>query len=260
MMDWIKNLNIASSEYKGQSDLLVRLKNTVELGYVGEKTVREAPQIWRMFSLHDFKRRQKQDYKSQRKRIKKVNSAYLEQSVTGGKWFTVKDLNNNRDMQNYANGIYKSYSNRNKAVQYKYDMVYLTQAQFDAFPAYLAKREADRKAREEEQRKYSEYQAKIRAIVTANRYSSFMQQVPYEPDIQDFLKVLGWESLADDMERMQTQATGVIRINPTNDTVRMALLTDAQMDKVRDAFRPQLVTPAGVAPTPAPTPVSTPTL
>jgi len=258
MMDWIKNLDVNASEYKGQSDLLVRLKNTVELGYVGEKTVREAPQIWRMFSLHDFKRRQKQDYKTQRKRVKKTNSAYLEQYVTDGKWFTVKDLNNNRDMMQYVADQY-TYSTRNRALLPKYDMVYLTQDQFDAFPAYVAKKEADRKAREEERRKYQEYQGKIAVINNANRFERpFMRNVPYEPDIQDFLKVLGWEALADDMERMKSQATNLIRINPTNDTVRQARLTDAQLTKVQDAFRPQMVTSQGVIPSTPTAPTMTP--
>ena len=259
MMDWIKNLDVNASEYKGQADLLVRLKNTVELGYVGEKTVREAPQIWRMFSLHDFKRRQKQDYKTQRKRVKKVNSAYLEQFVTDGKWFTVKDLNNNRDMMQYVSDQY-NYRERNRALQTKYDMVYLTQDQFDAFPAYVAKKEADRKAREEERRKYQEYQNKVSAIINANRFDRpYMRQVPYEPDVQDFLKVLGWETLADDMERMKSQASNLIRINPTNDTVRQARLTDAQLTQVQDAFRPQMVTSQGVVPsTPTPAPTMTP--
>ena len=259
MMDWLKNLDVNASEYKGQADLLVRLKNTVELGYVGEKTVREAPQIWRMFSLHDFKRRQKQDYKTQRKRVKKVNSAYLEQFVTDGKWFTVKDLQNNRDMMQYVSDQY-NYRERSRALQTKYDMVYLTQDQFDAFPAYVAKKEADRKAREEERRKYQEYQNKVSAIINANRFDRpYMRSVPYEPDIQDFLKVLGWEGLADDMERMKSQASNLIRINPTNDTVRQARLTDAQLTQVQDAFRPQMVTPQGIIPTsPTPAPTMTP--
>jgi hypothetical protein len=259
MMDWIKNLDINASEYKGQADLLVRLKNTVELGYVGEKTVREAPQIWRMFSLHDFKRRQKQDYKTQRKRVKKTNSVILANSVTDGKWFTVKDLQNNRDMMQYVADQY-NYRERNRALQTKYDMVYLTQDQFDAFPAYVAKKEADRKAREEERRKYQEYQNKVSAIINANRFDRpYMRNVPYEPDIQDFLKVLGWEGLADDMERMKSQGGNLIRINPTNDTVRQARLTDAQLTQVTDAFRPQMVTSQGVVPsTPTPAPTMTP--
>ena len=266
MMDWIKNLDVNASEYKGQADLLVRLKNTVELGYVGEKTVREAPQIWRMFSLHDFKRRQKQDYKTQRKRVKETNSAILANSVTDGKWFTVKDLENNRDMRQYVTDQY-NYRERNRALQIKYDMVYLTQDQFDAFPAYVAKKEADRKAREEERRKFNEYRDKIQAIFNQQRQNMtsyrrpYMRQVPYEPDVDDFLKVMGWESLADDKDRMLSQATGLIRVNLTNDTVRQAYLTDDELQKVQDAFRPQMMTPQGLTPstpTPPPAPTMTP--
>ena len=153
-----------------------------------------------------------------------------------------------------------NYRERNRALQTKYDMVYLTQDQFDAFPAYVAKKEADRKAREEERRKYQEYQNKVSAITNANRFDRpYMRSVPYEPDIQDFLKVLGWEGLADDMERMKSQASNLIRINPTNDTVRQARLTDAQLTQVQDAFRPQMVTPQGIIPTsPTPAPTMTP--
>jgi len=258
MMDWVSNLDPNASEYKGQADLLVRLKNMVELGYVGEKTAAEAPELWRMFMFHDFKRRKKQDYKAQRKRVKEANGDYLSQFVTNGKWFTVKNLKDNRDMQNYINSIY-NYSQRNRAYVWKYDMVYLTQDQFDAFPAYVAKQEADRKAREEERRKYNEYRDKIQEIFNQQRQNMtsyrrpYMRQVPYEPDVADFLKVMGWESLADDKDRMLSQATGLIRINPTNDTVRQAYLTDEELQKVQDAFRPQMITPQGITPS-APTP------
>lgn len=61
---------------------------------------------------------------------------------------------------------YGYYANQNlyRAKQDKYDMVYLTQAQMDGFTAYVAKIEADRKAREEEQKKYSAYQQIVRDI------------------------------------------------------------------------------------------------
>ena len=257
MMNWIKTLDVNTSEYKGKADLLERLKSTVQLGYVGEKTVREAPQIWRMFMLHDFKRRQRQDYKSQRKQIKDKFGKMLAQSKNG-KWFTVKDLKNNRDMQNYANKIYRSYSDRNKAIQYKYDMVYFTQAEMDAFPAYVAKEEADRKAREEEQKKYSAYQQIIRDISDKTRYDRpYMRQIPYDPDVQDFLKVLGWEALGQDMDRLSSQGSNLVRFNQANNTVSHARLTDSQLDKVKAAFRPQLVTQTGVyQPTAQPQPVA----
>jgi hypothetical protein len=246
MIDWVKNLDVNTSEYKGMADLLVRLKSTVQLGYVGEKTIGEAPQIWRLFMLHDFKRRQRQDYKSQRKQIKETFGKMLEQRYNG-KWFTVKDVQNNRDMQNYANTIYNNYTDRNRAIQYKYEMVYLTQAQMDAFPAYVAKKEADLKAREEERLKYQAYQQIIRDISDKTRYDRpYMREIPYDPDVQEFLKVLGWDALGQDMDRLSSQGSNLVRFNQANNTVSYARLTDSQLDKVKDAFRPQLVTQTGL--------------
>ena len=61
------------------------------------------------------------------------------------------------------------------------------------------------------------------------------------------------------MDRMKSQASNLIRINPTNDTVRQARLTDAQLTQVQDAFRPQMVTSQGIVPTaPTPAPTMTP--
>lgn len=253
MMDWIKTLDVNSSDYKGMADLLVRLKSTVQIGYVGEKTIGEAPQIWRLFMLHDFKRRQRQDYKNQRKQIKEQMSKLLVAEFPQGKWFTVKNLSQNGDMTNYMKSIYNKggryYGNQNlyRAKQDKYDMVYLTQAQMDGFPAYVAKIEADRKAREEEQKKYSAYQQIIRDISDKNRYErTSVRPIPYDPDIQEFLKVLGWEALGQDLDRLSSQGSSLVRFNQSNDTVSYARLTDSQFDKVKAAFRPQLVTQTGI--------------
>ena len=271
MMNWIKTLDVNSSEYKGMADLLVRLKSTVQIGYVGEKTIGEAPQIWRLFMLHDFKRRQRQDYKNQRKQIKEKMSKLLEPTYPNGKWFTVKNLSQNTDMTSYMMSIYNKggrkygyYANQNlyRAKQDKYDMVYLTQAQMDGFTAYVAKIEADRKAREEEQKKYSAYQQIVRDIANKNRYErTSARQIPYDPDVQEFLKVLGWEALGQDLDRLSSQGSSLIRFNQSNNTVSYATITDSQLDKVKAAFRPQLVTQAGIynpAAQPQPVTVSKP--
>jgi hypothetical protein len=253
------------------ADLLVRLKSTVQIGYVGEKTIGEAPQIWRLFMLHDFKRRQRQDYKNQRKQIKEKMSKLLEPTYPNGKWFTVKNLSQNTDMTSYMMSIYNKggrkygyYANQNlyRAKQDKYDMVYLTQAQMDGFTAYVAKIEADRKAREEEQKKYSAYQQIVRDIANKNRYErTSARQIPYDPDVQEFLKVLGWEALGQDLDRLSSQGSSLIRFNQSNNTVSYATITDSQLDKVKAAFRPQLVTQAGIynpAAQPQPVTVSKP--
>jgi hypothetical protein len=271
MMNWIKTLDVNSSEYKGMADLLVRLKSTVQIGYVGDKTIGEAPQIWRLFMLHDFKRRQRQDYKNQRKQIKETMSKLLEPTYPNGKWFTVKNLSQNRDMTSYMMSIYNKggrkygyYANQNlyRAKQDKYDMVYLTQAQMDGFTAYVAKIEADRKAREEEQKKYYAYQQIVRDIANKNRYErTSARQIPYDPDVQEFLKVLGWEALGQDLDRLSSQGSSLIRFNQSNNTVSYATITDSQLDKVKAAFRPQLVTQAGIynpAAQPQPVTVSKP--
>ena len=126
-------------------------------------------------------------------------------------------------------------------------MVYLTQAQMDGFPAYVAKIEADRKAREEEQKKYSAYQQIIRDISAKNRYDrTSVRPIPYDPDIQEFLKVLGWEALGQDLDRLSSQGSSLVRFNQANNTVSYARLTDSQLDEVKAAFRPQLVTQTGV--------------
>ena len=267
MMDWIKTLDVNSSDYKGMADLLVRLKSTGQIGYVGEKTIGEAPQIWRLFMLHDFKRRQRQDYKNQRKQIKEQMSKLLEPNYPNAKWFTVKNLSQNIDMTRYMMSIYNKggrkygyYANQNlyRAKQDKYDMVYLTQAQMDGFTAYVAKIEADRKAKEEEQKKYSAYQQIVRDIAEKNRYErTSVRAIPYDPDVQDFLKVLGWEALGQDLDRLSSQGSSLIRFNQSNNTVSYATITDSQFDKVKAAFRPQLVTQAGIYnPTAQPQPVA----
>ena len=267
MIDWIKNLDVNTSEYKGMADLLVRLKSTVQIGYVGEKTIGEAPQIWRLFMLHDFKRRQRQDYKSQRKQVKETMSKLLEPNYPNGKWFTVKNLEQNMDMTDYMKSIYNKggrkygyYANQNlyRAKQDKYDMVYLTQAQMDAFPAIVAKKEADRKAREEERLKYQAYQEIVTNVRNKSGYErTYTRPVPYEPDVQKFLKVLGWDALGQDLDRLSTQGSSLVRFNPTNNTVINARLTDSQLDMVKVAFRPQLITQAGIYnPTAQPQPVA----
>jgi hypothetical protein len=141
-------------------------------------------------------------------------------------------------------------------------MVYLTQAQMDGFTAYVAKIEADRKAREEEQKKYSAYQQIVRDIANKNRYErTSARQIPYDPDVQEFLKVLGWEALGQDLDRLSSQGSSLIRFNQSNNTVSYATITDSQLDKVKAAFRPQLVTQAGIynpAAQPQPVTVSKP--
>ncbi len=251
MIDWIKNLDTTTSEYRGQADLLERLKATAKIGYVGIKTVREAPQIWKMFSLHDFKRRQKADYKSQRKQVKKTIGDKIN---ADGKWFTVPDLadwDKNPQMYSYLNKIY-NYRERNLAYQTKYDMVYMTQDQWDAFPAWKAKEEADRKAKELLRKKREDYSRIVNRIRSTGYHNrAYMRKVNYNPDIVAFLALLGWDELGGDMEMLKQYGTGLVRVN-TDDDVVQAYLTDSQLDKVNNAFRPTLVQPSISQPTATP--------
>jgi len=263
MMDWIKNVDINSTEYKGQADLIQRLKSTVQLGYVGEKTVREFPHIWRLFMLHDFKRRQKQDYKIQRNELKQKVGEMLKNSPKGnysdGKWFTVKRLGENDYWYEYLNTIYRYWADRNRAYQQEYEMVFLTQAQFDAYADFAKQQEMAKIAAQKEREENAKYRDAANAIYYDNR-NAYMRNVPYEPNVDDFLTLLGWDSLKGDMGRLQQFGRNVIRINPNNNTVRQARLDEDQMTKVRNEFRPQLVTTTGVVPTqPAPQPTTTST-
>ena len=263
MMDWIKNVDINSTEYKGQADLIQRLKSTVQLGYVGEKTVREFPHIWRLFMLHDFKRRQKQDYKIQRNELKQKVGEMLKNSpkrkLFHGKWFTVKRLGQDDYWYEYLNTIYRYWADRNRAYQQEYEMVFLTQAQFDAYADYAKQKEMAKIAAQKEREENQKYRDAANAIYYDNR-NAYMRSVPYEPNVDDFLTLLGWDSLKGDMGRLQQFGGSVIRINPTNNTVRQTRLDEDQMTKVRNEFRPQLVTTTGVVPTqPAPQPTTTST-
>ena len=59
------------------------------------------------------------------------------------------------------------------------------------------------------------------------------------------------------MDRLSSQGSSLIRFNQSNNTVSYATITDSQFDKVKAAFRPQLVTQTGIYnPTAQPQPVA----
>ena len=251
MVTWLLGIDITNlpDEMKGEADKVQRLKAMAELGYVGEKTAPDAHFWWKYFSIANFKKRQRNEYIKALKEFKDRVSPLL---PAGGKWHRIKDKNDS-DMFSYLRDIYPRTTNRNRAISQDFDIVWMTQAQMDAFPAYKAQREADRKKQEEERKKYNEYQSKVNKIRNDRYYNrGMMRNIPYEPSVQDFLKFMGqdWEALAKDMDRFTTQANNVIRVFPNaTDTVRQAYLTQDEAEKVADYFRPQLITQPTMTPT-----------
>jgi len=264
MVKWLLGIDITNlpDEFKGEADKVQRLKAMAELGYVGEKTAPDAHFWWKFFSIANFKKRQRKEYIKALKEYKDRMTPLL---PAGGKWHRIKDKNDS-DMFSYLREIYTNYGDRNRASSNDFDIVWMTQAQMDAFPAYKAQKEADRKKQEEERRKYNEYQSKVNKIRSDRYYNrGMMRNIPYEPSLQDFLKFMGqeWEALAQDMDRFSTQATNVVRVFPhALDTVRQAYLTQDEFDKVTNHFRPQLVSQPVSVPTPAPVTIAptTPTV
>lgn len=250
MVKWLLGIDITNlpDEMKGEADRVQRLKAMAELGYVGEKTAPDAHFWWKYFSIANFKKRQRTEYIKALKEFKDRLSPLL---PAGGKWHRIKDKNDS-DMFSYLRDIYPRTTDRNRAISQDFDIVWMTQAQMDAFPAYKAQKEADRKKQLEEMKKYNDYQSKVKKIKSDRYYNrGMMRNIPYEPSVQDFLKFMGkeWEELAQDMDRFSTQATSVVRVFPNApNTIRQAYLTQDEYEKVADYFRPQLITNTPTAP------------
>ena len=244
MVKWLLGIDITNlpDEMKGEADRVQRLKAMAELGYVGEKTAPDAHFWWKYFSIANFKKRQRNEYIKALKEFKDRVSPLL---PAGGKWHRIKDKND-VEMYSYLRNIYPRTTDRNRALSNTFDIVWMTQAQMDAFPAYKAQREEDRRKQEEERKKFNEYQSKVRKIRSDRYYNrGMMRNIPYEPSVQDFLKFMGkeWEELAQDMDRFSTQANNIVRVFPNApDTIRQAYLTQDEYEKVADYFRPQLIT------------------
>ena len=273
MMNWIKNLT-PSGKF---ADLQIRLQQTVKLGYVGEKTTNEFTELWRMFMFADFDRRKKADYKNQLKQAKQIIENKMATAYPNGSIHSfAKD--DQRYMFDYLDEIYRNsrikrdgslarsggYSwDSSKASQlamnYKFNIVWLTAQEFADFPQWMdakkKKEEADRKEREAARAYYNEVY-RIEREGNQSWPRPLMRKIPYEPKVTEFLDFVGWSSLNNPAR--WSRAQNLFKVH--DGTVKFARLTEDQFDKVLAKFRPQVagVTSPPPAPTPSPTPVAVP--
>jgi len=285
MMDWITTLKAGGK----WGALQLRIKGTINLKYVGDKTKKEMNELWRMFMYADFDRRKKADKKQQTKQFQKIGSDALSANYPDSKWYAF-DKNDENYLVDYLGTIYggtlypghSSYYNRGdiaKAFSFKYGVVYLTPTEWKEFPVWMEakkKKEAkDRKEREAAQ-KYNQEVNRIRREQFNEWPRPVMRRINYNAPVGDFLAFMGWDSLNDPARF--NHATRLFQLS--GDDVRVALLTESQWNKVMIHFRPQgqrvgMIStaqhpqgvpipqpPKGPTPSPAPTPapaVQTPT-
>tara|TARA_Y100000992_G_scaffold182932_1_gene123544 strand:- start:182 stop:2803 length:2622 start_codon:yes stop_codon:yes gene_type:complete len=272
MLNWIKNLDVSTSEYQGQADLLVRLKNMVELGYVGEKTAQEAPELWRMFMFHDFNRRKKASLRKATKQYKDM----VEDREPGRQWFKMDwkdmDWNTQRWWNRYLDSIYGNTGwLRRNALNRNFGLLYLTQFDYDGFEDWKTATELAEKLEQEKRAKDQKYSSAARTIYQDGRWyanpRAIMKAVPYEPSVEEFIDFMAkqnyrnkgsqWEILKD--SDRYSMASDLFHYNPTDMTIIRAFLNQDQYDAVVDNFRPTVVTQTGVVPsTPSPAPSPTP--
>ena len=279
MMDWITNLK-PSGKY---ADMQIRLQQTIELGYVGEKTLSatktvDFTELWRMFMFADFERRKKADKKGLTKQFQKIGSDVLSAKYPDSKWYAF-DKNDESYLVDYITMIYggtvsrysSSYGNRGdiaKAFSYKFQTVFLTPTEWAGFPVWMdAKKKIDAKDKAEREAT-NKYNNAVNTIWNSQRNEwprSHQKKIPYDAPVDEFLDFMGWNSINDPARF--NHAHSLFQLSGNN--VRVAFLTNLQFEKVLEKFRPQVIgQPTPPAPTPAtphiptpvaPTPTATPT-
>ena len=273
MMDWITNLK-PSGKY---ADMQIRLQQTIELGYVGEKTLSanktvDFTELWRMFMFADFERRKKADKKGLTKQFQKIGSDVLSAKYPDSKWYAF-DKNDESYLVDYITTIYGGtvsryssyYGNRGdiaKAFSYKFQTVFLTPTEWAEFPVWMdakKKKEAQDRAEREAANKYNSAVNTIYRGQFNQWPRPIMRKIPYDAPIDEFLAFMGWDSVNDPAR--YNHATSLFHISGSD--IAVALLTEPQLDKVMEKFRPQIIgqsQPTPPAPTPhtpvAPTPVA----
>ncbi|MCP4120596.1 MAG: hypothetical protein GY751_02450 [Bacteroidetes bacterium] len=273
MMDWITTLK-AGGKY---GDLQLRIKGTINLQYVGDKTKNDMNELWRMFMYADFERRKKADKKQQTKQFQKIGSDALSATYPDSKWYSF-DKDDENYLVDYLGTIYGGsvsryssyYSNRGelaKAFSYKFQTVFLTPTEWAEFPVWRdakKKKEAKDRAEREATNKYANEVNRIRREKFNQWPRPIMRKIHYDAPVDEFLAFMGWDSLNDPARF--NHATSLFQIS--GDEVKVALLNEDEWDKVLTKFRPQVIgqsTPTlptitqPVAPTPTPTPTITPT-
>ena len=270
MMDWIETQNPANHGADG--DLIIRLQQTVKLGYIGDKTKQEFLLLWKLYMMDVFDARQKADKKAQIKAFQKIGSDHLASGYPNGKWYSFKE-DEATWMQQYASKIYKGsgYYNPdyNKAFSYKFGTVYLTPQQYADFPDWM------KTTKEEEEKKKKEREARMKydrewRIIYRNQRNNWPRPInrklPYDPSVTEFLDFMGWSVLNDPTRYRMASTLFQVTTDPNTgkDIVKVALLTDDQFQDVVSHFRPKTMsqfisTPTSATPPPAPTPVTAPT-
>ncbi len=272
MLDWIKSLDVTDSDYKGQADLLIRLKNMVELGYVGEKTAREAPELWKMFMFHDFERRKKASLRLATKKFKQV----VEDKMPGKAWHKMDlatmrndDWQKWRWWSKYLDSIYGDYSwERRNAISEDFGIIYLTNAEFAQFEDWKTATELAEKLQAEKNRKDQNYSHNVNNIYRKGFYAyprNVMKRIAYEPPVEEFIDFMAtlkggngphWLALKDsDRYNMASQ---LFTLDNNQENIVNAFVSDWEYNEIVDNFRPTVITQTGVvSPSPAPTPTTT---
>ncbi len=270
MMEWIENLKPSGKH----GALQLRIKGIVEMNYVGTQTKNDMIELWRMFMYADFPRRQQMDKRQQTRQFQKIGSDTLSVSYPDSKWYSF-DKDDESYIVDYISPLYTGsvnryssyYGNRgdiSKAFSYKYHTVFLTPAEWQAFPAWMVakkkKEDSDLKERDAQHK----YNSAVSLIYREQRreYPYPMQRkIPYDAPVDDFLNLMGWDAINDPARF--NHATSLFQI--INGEVKVALLTNNQFDAVMTKFRPQIQghtpsTPsAPVFTQPVPTQAATPT-
>ena len=262
------------------TDLEFRIKEIAKFGFVGEKTRKDFVEVWPMFMMSQFERRKKQHYKNAVLEWKKASEVKLATVNPGAEWYDFQP-SEFRELMEYAGTIYSgkvspygyagTYYNRGDlamAISHEFNIVYLTPQQWDGFDQFK-KDKAAKEAAERAQRLKQQAYDRIVDEVRRNGFREYprpqMQIVPYEPTLEEFLKVCEDKGIWPDATKLgdedyyPTRATLLFQVG-TNDKVKQAWLNDRQLDMITQAFRPQApaglniptLAPAPVAPAPAP--------
>jgi len=282
MMDWITNLT-PSGKY---ADLQIRIKQTVKLGYVGDKTKNDFLELWRMFSYANFDARKKADKKAQEKQWKAIGEKTLKVTNPDGEWYKYEDLLTQNvvtygELIDYLSKIYTGHTSKYQGGSYgsgeihraisipsKWGVVFLSPKQWEDLPDWVSAHRKQVAAQQALQAAKANYEREVR-VKRNDQYQLYyqqgvrpsMMQIKYDIPIADFLDYMGWGSMKD--PQFMSHATSLFTVKPNGD-VNTVYLTPQQNREIHAHFRPKVIgqpqPPGGGAltPPPAPTP-STPT-
>ena len=256
MMDWLDNQNPAN--HGGDGDLIIRLQQTKKLGYVGDKTKQEFLLLWKLYMMDVFESRKKADKEAQRKAFQKIGSDQLEPKYPNGRWYSFLSFyptqidgmtaEQQQYLQQYVDTIYSgsrwSYgSDYYKAFSEKFGVVFLDPQQWTDFPAWAEKKKKDDEKKRKEREAKMKYDREWRTIYRNQRNNwprPIVRTIPYDPSVTEFLDFMGWSSLDDPARYKVASSLFQVSTNPNTGTktIRAALLTDDQYDRVVKKFRP----------------------